>query len=60
MRFLPLLSAPSEMPDLGGDLVDWRIFLVLPVILRKEKVPRISLFGHRVYFRYSNAQIRPP
>lgn len=61
MRFLPLLSAPSEMPDLGEDLVDWRtFFLVLLIILRREKVLRISSFCYGVYFRYSNAQIRPP
>lgn len=60
MRFLPLLSASSEMPDLGGDLMDWRIsFLVLLIILR-EKGLKISLFFYRVYFRYSNAQIHPP
>lgn len=62
MRFLPLLSALSEMPDSGGDLMDWRIFffVVLLIILRREKVLKISLFFYRVYFSYSNAQIRPP
>lgn len=37
MRFLPLLSTPSEMPDLGGDLMDWRIFFGSPYNSKEEK-----------------------